>query len=69
MVVSTSGQFCFQVLVGWKPLAEFPPAEGSPSCDAFVETNFHVDGVSYPMETTETDQGLIQPVGADHLYF
>ena len=36
-------------------MEEFDHVVGAPQCDAFVETNFHVDGVSYPMPTTETD--------------
>lgn len=44
-----------EVMVGGKAWKEYEPRDGSPVCDAFVESSLFVAGVSYQMATTECD--------------
>lgn len=55
MVLGSSGDFGMEVMVGGKAWKEYEPRDGSPVCDAFVESSLFVAGVSYQMATTECD--------------
>ena len=54
----SKGDFSVSVLVGGSALAEFRPTnitQATYPCDAYVESNFNVPGVSYPVEVEEQD--------------
>ena len=52
-----SGKFSAEIVVNGNPLKEWPHPQHplAKPADAWVETDFHVPGVSYPVETIETD--------------
>ena len=55
MVLTADGAVEVHVMLGDSKAEEFTPVAGCPPCDAFIEANLFVKGLSYPKETVETD--------------